>query len=263
LSGPLTALPFHLLVTDKSSAIPDIDHLQPYRDAAWLIKRQAITVLPSVASLQALRLLGHKDEGSKPMIGFGNPVFNPAAAAGAGRERGTRRAVSRLVTRSYTDFWQGVGVDRRQLAQSLPQLPETEDELKAVAANLGASPSDIFLGRDATVTAVKHAPLGDFRVVISQRMVSSLAMSRGSPSRRLRSQSRYSQATSTTASSPPAKLQSSSSTPTGWYCPPATRLRAASPGPKHFLAWPAHSFMAGHARFSCRIGQLPPMQRRG
>ena len=76
-----------------------------------------------------------------------------------------RRAASRHATRSYTDFWQGAGVDRRQLAQSLPQLPETEDELKAVAANLGASPSDIFLGRDATVTAVKRAPLGDFRVV--------------------------------------------------------------------------------------------------
>lgn len=163
-SGPLTALPFHLLVTEKPSAIPDMDHLQRYRDAAWLIKRQAITVLPSVASLQVLRLLGRKDQGSKPMIGFGNPVFNPAAAATAERERGMRRR-SRLATRSYTDFWQGVGVDRRQLAQSLPQLPESEDELKAVAANLEASPSDIFLGRDATVTAVKRAPLGDFRVV--------------------------------------------------------------------------------------------------
>jgi CHAT domain-containing protein/Tfp pilus assembly protein PilF len=163
-SGSLTALPFHLLLTEKPSAIPDFEHLDRYRGAPWLIKRQAITVLPSVAGLQVLRVLGRKDQGSKPMIGFGNPVFNPGAAATAERERGVRKA-SRLATRSYTDFWQGAGVDRRQLAQSLPQLPETEDELKAVASNLGASPSDIFLGRNATVTAVKQAPLGDFRVV--------------------------------------------------------------------------------------------------
>jgi len=164
-SGPLTALPFHLLVTEKPSAVPDMDHLQRYRDAAWLIKRQAITVLPSVASLQVLRLFAHKDQGTKPMIGFGNPVFNPAAAAAAERERGAHRAVSHVATRSYTDFWQGAGVDPRELARSLPQLPETEDELKAVATDLGAAPTDIYLGRDATVTAVKRAPLGDFRVV--------------------------------------------------------------------------------------------------
>ena len=53
-SGPLTALPFHLLVTEKPAvARPEIKDLAAYRDAAWLIKRHAITVLPSVASLKA------------------------------------------------------------------------------------------------------------------------------------------------------------------------------------------------------------------
>ena len=54
-------------------------NVTPYRDAAWLIKRQAVSVMPSVASLKALRLLGRKERGSKPIVGFGNPVFNAAA----------------------------------------------------------------------------------------------------------------------------------------------------------------------------------------
>ena len=56
-TGPLTALPFHLLVTDKPArAKPAIGEISAYRDAAWLIKRHAITVIPSVASLKALGL---------------------------------------------------------------------------------------------------------------------------------------------------------------------------------------------------------------
>jgi CHAT domain-containing protein/tetratricopeptide (TPR) repeat protein len=165
-SGPLTALPFHLLVTEKPSATPDFDHLSGYRDAAWLIKRQAVSVLPSVASLTALQLFGHKEQGSKPMIGFGNPVFNPAAAAAATTERGgSRKAARRLSARSYSDFWQGAAIDRRQLGQSLPELPDTADELKAVALNVGAPAADLHLGRDASETTVKRTPLADFRIV--------------------------------------------------------------------------------------------------
>ena len=56
-SGALTALPFHLLVTEKPAvAVPQVKTLRDlaaYRDAAWLLKRHAVTVLPSVASLKA------------------------------------------------------------------------------------------------------------------------------------------------------------------------------------------------------------------
>ena len=53
-SGALTALPFHLLVTEKPAmAIPD--KFDGYRNAAWLLKRHAVSVLPSVTSLKALR----------------------------------------------------------------------------------------------------------------------------------------------------------------------------------------------------------------
>ena len=52
--GALTALPFHLLVTDKPAAATP-SNIGAYREANWLLKRQNATVLPSVASLKALR----------------------------------------------------------------------------------------------------------------------------------------------------------------------------------------------------------------
>src|SRR6185312_6436713 len=157
--GTLTALPFHLLVTEKPPA-PVPDNIEGYRNAAWLLKRQAISVLPSVSSLKALRGFAHRDQAAKPMTGFGDPIFDPSEG------RSERRTASRNVTSlAYTDFWQGVGVDRGRLAQALPQLPDTADELKAIGKDLGVAASDIHLGTDASETTVKHAPLADYRIV--------------------------------------------------------------------------------------------------
>jgi len=158
-SGALTALPFHLLVTEKPlAAIPD--RIEGYRDAAWLLKRQAISVLPSVSSLKVARGVAQRDRATKPMTGFGDPVFDPS------EDRGKRRTASRNVTNlAYTDFWQGAGVDRGRLAQALPQLPDTADELKEVGKDLGVAASDIHLGADASETTVKQAPLADYRIV--------------------------------------------------------------------------------------------------
>ena len=158
-SGALTALPFHLLVTEKpTAAIPD--KIEGYRNVAWLLKRQAVSVLPSVSSLKALRGFARRDRAVKPMTGFGDPVFNPSEG---GSER---RTASRSVTNlAYTDFWQGAGVDRSRLAQALPQLPDTADELNAVGKDLGVAAADIHLGTDASETTVKRAPLADYRIV--------------------------------------------------------------------------------------------------
>jgi CHAT domain-containing protein/tetratricopeptide (TPR) repeat protein len=164
-SGPLTALPFHLLITEKPSvAVPQVKDMAAYRDAAWLVKRHAITVLPSVASLKALRLFARKDQGTKPMIGFGDPVFAPdQTAAPAGQRTATGRVAAR--TRAYSDYWRGASVDRAKLAEALSSLPDSAEELKAVAVKLGASLSDIHLGKSATETNVKRARLADYLVV--------------------------------------------------------------------------------------------------
>lgn len=165
-SGALTALPFHLLVTEKPpAAIPAT--LGGYREAAWLIKRQAVSVVPSLASLKALRIFARKDHGAKPFTGFGDPLFDPAQGNGDRRAARPVEAVAArsLATVAYTDFWRGVGVDRARLAAALPQLPDTADELNAVARDLGGAAADIHLGADASETTVKRAPLADYAIV--------------------------------------------------------------------------------------------------
>jgi CHAT domain-containing protein len=90
-AGPLTALPFHLLVTTPAT-VKDAS----FRDAAWLIKRHAVSVLPSVASLKALWGEARRDRADRPMVGFGDPVFDPAERAWALEARRTNQRVVAL-----------------------------------------------------------------------------------------------------------------------------------------------------------------------
>jgi CHAT domain-containing protein len=163
-SGALTALPFHLLVTEKpAAAIPD--RLEGYRSAAWLLRRQAVSVLPSVVSLKSLRAFARRDQNVKPMTGFGDPLFNPTETGPAERRAAGKVAARSIATIAYTDFWRGAGVDRARLSQALPQLPDTADELSAVAKDVGATDADIHLGRDASETTLKRAPLAQYGII--------------------------------------------------------------------------------------------------
>jgi CHAT domain-containing protein len=164
-SEALTSLPFHLLLTaPPAQPVMRAKDMARYADAAWLIKRQAVSVLPSVASLRALRLLARPAAATKAMIGFGDPIFGPAERMKGVTEPGTRTSRAPM-TRAYSEFWQGSSIDRKALALALPSLPETADELLAVAAKLGAPRSDIHLQKDASESVVKRAPLADYRVV--------------------------------------------------------------------------------------------------
>jgi CHAT domain-containing protein/Tfp pilus assembly protein PilF len=162
-SGALTALPFHLLVTEKPDmAIPDA--FDGYRNAAWLLKRHAVSVLPSVTSLKALRAFARRDQNAKPMTGFGDPLFDPSQ--GDGDKRAAPKTAARSVASvAYTEFWRGAGVDRTLLAKALPQLPDTADELNAVAKDLGVAAGDIHLGADASETTLKRTRLSDYSIV--------------------------------------------------------------------------------------------------
>jgi CHAT domain-containing protein len=157
-SGALTSLPFHLLVTEEpTDAVPD--RFAGYRDASWLIKRQAVSVIPAVTSVQTLQGTSRTDARARPMIGFGDPVFDRAEA-----EIAALRPSGTSVTRGYADFWRGAGIDRTELSR-LPRLPDTGDELKIVAGRLGAPSSDIHLREAASESAVKRLPLADYRVI--------------------------------------------------------------------------------------------------
>src|SRR5689334_8335197 len=143
-------------------AIPET--FDGYRKAAWLLKRHAVSVLPSVTSLKALRAFARRDQNIKPMTGFGDPLFDPSQ--GAGDKRAALKTASRSVASvAYTEFWRRAGVDRTRLAQALPELPDTADELNAVAKDLGVASDDIHLGSDASETTLKRARLSDYSIV--------------------------------------------------------------------------------------------------
>ena len=151
-AGALTSLPFQVLVTKKS----DPASADRYRQAAWLLNERAITVLPSVPSLRALRSFARDSRAQKPFIGFGDPVLQRSAG-----DKRPGRSVQ-----PYQSYYDGSAVDLDRLRTGLPALPETAGELQAVARTLGASPQDdVKLGAAATVTSVNLLPLDQYRVV--------------------------------------------------------------------------------------------------
>ena len=153
-AGSLTSLPFQVLVTRPPD--PSISPEERFRSAAWLLNDKAITVLPSVASLRALRSFAKTSRATKPFIGFGDPVFR-----GSGSDK---KGVARSV-QPYQNYFKGTQVDLEALRKGLPALPETGDELRAVARELGAPDSEVRLGREVTVTNVRTASLEQYRVV--------------------------------------------------------------------------------------------------
>ena len=169
-TGALTALPFHLLVTEKPpAAIPET--LDGYRDAAWLLKRHAVSVLPSAASLKTLRMVARKDQSIKPMTGFGDPLFNPLQDNGGDRRSAAQPAAIKSAARgvtslAYTDFWHGAGVDRAQAFATCCRNCPTPPMNSMRSRKISAFPqSDIHLGEDASETTVKRAPLADYGIV--------------------------------------------------------------------------------------------------
>lgn len=159
-SGVLTSLPFNVLVTEKpANALPS--NMIDYSNAAWLIKRHAISILPSVSSLRALREFASKGKAPDAFIGYGDPDFGGGAA---GRARGA--TIKGAPTQDFSSYYTREGlVDVGLLSASLPQLPDTADELRHIAKRLGAQDDQVRLGKVATEGEVKNAKLDVYRVV--------------------------------------------------------------------------------------------------
>jgi CHAT domain-containing protein/Tfp pilus assembly protein PilF len=159
-SDVLSALPMHLLLTEKP-AMPAKSRrdLAAYKDAPWLMKRNATSVLPSVSGLKALRSAQERSAAAKTMVGFGDPIFNSEL------ESAGTRVASRSMAIPYTSFWSGAGVDRAKLAIALPRLADTADELTTIAGTLNVPRTDIHLRQEASETLVKTLNLSEFKIV--------------------------------------------------------------------------------------------------
>jgi CHAT domain-containing protein len=142
-----------------------LTEIAAYRDASWLIKTHAITVVPSLASLKTLRTLARKSRAAKVMIGFGDPVFDPDKKTRISALPTGGAAEQASMLRAQSEYRSDDSPDQRTLSQALPPLPETAEELREVAAKVGSAESDIHLREEASETMVKTLPLADYRIV--------------------------------------------------------------------------------------------------
>ncbi len=162
-SGPLTSLPFQVLVTQKPGIMhPSLGELSAYRDAKWLILRHALSVVPSVTSLKSLRKLKRRADAGRPMIGFGNPKLSTRVSSSVSSAAPVR--VAEAQTRGGDAAIRDILATRSILA-TLEELPGTEEELRTIAKGLGATEDDLRLGAAATETNVKSTDLSVYNIV--------------------------------------------------------------------------------------------------
>ena len=158
-AGPLTSIPLHVLVASppKSERLP---RTYDYRSVDWMARHNAISVLPSVASLKALRSLAQKSRASEPFVGFGNPLLS--GPGGSDRRAWTRQGCEQGAPREARVAGRAPALPAQRTARAnvdvlrhQPPLPETADELCNVARLLGAPVSAVHLGESATERTIK------------------------------------------------------------------------------------------------------------
>ncbi|MFY0611317.1 MAG: tetratricopeptide repeat protein [Hyphomicrobiaceae bacterium] len=167
-SDALTRIPLHLLLT---APVAD-DTVETLRDAPWLIRRHAITDLPSVSSFVILRqeragaafqpaAARHR---KRPYFAVANPLLlgadgtNKSASAVKGCPPASLKPAARLAAASVgtlNSYFRGGKVDIKRLSRLEP-LPETAAEVCAVARDLGAPLDSLLLGASATESAIRQ-----------------------------------------------------------------------------------------------------------
>jgi hypothetical protein len=134
-TGPLAALPPSLLIVSDRGLT---SARKAPQKADWLVRHQAVTVVPSL--IAPPRRAG---TAGKAFLGVGAP------------ELGAKPA-----TRSELEDQLG------QIRLSdLPPLPSAEGELRRMAMTLPGRESRILVGRDASETALRGMPLRDYGVI--------------------------------------------------------------------------------------------------
>ena len=145
--GPLLSLPPAVLVRDRPA--DDIGDAE----VAWLVRDMAVSVLPSIGSLEKLRSVAPASAAPFPFLGVGDPAFPPAPSQGGDR------------------LWSAAGECRGdqgvdpQFLRGVPPLPETREELEAIASSLAAGGESFLLSEHATEADVRSADLGQYRTI--------------------------------------------------------------------------------------------------
>jgi CHAT domain-containing protein/Tfp pilus assembly protein PilF len=160
--GLLGLLPFEALIVKDGKG----DGESIYVGDKW-----TITYSQSATSLALTRLLKPQAPG-KSLFAIGNPVYDKSDPRYVAYKQGKPVPVSAKNLRQYA--YRGVTILAKSGAKGdtmewedvvYPALPETEDEIKAIARLFGLKPDppDILLGMSATETNFRNANLKDYR----------------------------------------------------------------------------------------------------
>lgn len=145
VDGPLQSLPMNVLVVSEPPQ--GLNEPVDYRKVDWLARHYSVATLPSVNSLRALRTFAKPTAAKEPFLGFGNPRL--------GGPRLRRAAAVQM---------KGEAIDVN-LVNELNPLPETADELHAIATTLKAPDNDVILSDRATRPHLRDFDLANYRVV--------------------------------------------------------------------------------------------------
>ena len=176
----LAQLPFALLTTAPFVISAKGVQFEEYRQAPWLIRQTALSQLPSVSTLLALRRMPAVSSGRKAFVGFGDPLFSKEMALAANDAGIVSRGVKlrnlsvakvagaqvAVVADAPALLPRAAVANSSRLAQ-LARLPDTAEEIQSIAQALHADPDgDVFLGRAASEKNVKSGRLADRRIVV-------------------------------------------------------------------------------------------------
>jgi len=145
--GPLQKLPFGVLVTNPYEE--ELTDPKSHRSVPWLAKDYALTVLPAVSSLRALRSFAKKYSGSEPFIGFGDPLFSQE---------------KKIPVKFSTLFSRGAIANVEEV-RKFQTLPETASELYSIAQTLNAPSNNVYLRERATEHKVRTMDLTPYRTI--------------------------------------------------------------------------------------------------
>jgi CHAT domain-containing protein/tetratricopeptide (TPR) repeat protein len=162
----LTGLPFQLLV--KEAPLSGTT----FKTAHWLIRDHAVSVLPAVSSLRALRGIPRRAQtASLPFIGFGDPLIGAdvGEVTCSEIEQGDRRALPVVAARrtrrapalepaiyvggGFTE--EGIAVADVDWLRRQTRLADSRCELEAMARLRGPG-SAVYVGEEATEKKVKE-----------------------------------------------------------------------------------------------------------
>ncbi|MBT3907536.1 MAG: CHAT domain-containing protein, partial [Rhodospirillaceae bacterium] len=152
--GALQSLPLGVLVTKKPQG--EYREFAEYRLVSWLAQKYALTTLPSVSSLRALRTFAQRGRAKAPFTGFGDPLLRG--------HPGTTRGVS-ITTMYKRTASSRLSVADLERIRLMGALPDTADELRVLALAAGGGDSNVYLHDRATETMVKGLDLSRSRIL--------------------------------------------------------------------------------------------------